>query len=231
MTFQQRGTSLFHTLLPFGRHTILSKNEVIAAAEDRLVYLVADGLVKIIIKAQDGRTLTARIARPGEILTTHLQSSASDKAQGEILLQALTGSSLLSVSQSEFDGALRSNPRFALEYFEQLAKWSQLLQLTYNERCNGRGVGRIRSALHAYAAGAGCAFEQAQIAIKPGRAEISQLAGLSLAHTVRLIQKMASDGEIHLDGKIIRFKSGQFGPANHYQWDSALFFEKARLPS
>lgn len=232
MKYHQRGISLFQSLLPLGQHRFLSKSEVMEiadnAAEDRHVYLVGDGLVKIIIKAQDGRTLTARIARPGDILTAHIQSQASEIGQGEVLLQALSGSSLLAISQSQFDGVLRSNPGFAVEYFEQLAKWHQLSQITYSERCNGRGVGRIRSALHAYAAGAGCAFEQNRIAIKPGRTEISQLAGLSVAHTIRLIQKMASDGEIQLDGKIIRFQSGQFGPASHYQWDSALFFESAR---
>lgn len=232
MTFHQRGISLFHSLLPLGQHKFLSRSELMPlvdlAAEERLVYLVGDGLVKIIIKAKDGRTLTARIARPGDILTSHIQAPPSDLGQCEVLLQALTGSSLLAISQSQFDGALRSNPRFAVEYFEQLAKWHQLSQIAYNERCNGRGVGRIRSALHTYAAGAGCAFEQSLIAIKPGRTEISQLAGLSVAHTIRLIQKMASDGEIELDGKIIRFHSGQYGPVNHYQWDSALFFESTR---
>ncbi|WGK63562.1 Crp/Fnr family transcriptional regulator (plasmid) [Halopseudomonas sp. SMJS2] len=232
MTFHQRGISLFHSLLPLGQHLFLSKSEVmriaVIAAEDRLVYLVGDGLVKIIIKAHDGRIITARIARPGDVLTAPIQPPGNQPDQGDVMLQGLTGSTLLAISQSQFDGVLRSNPSFAVGYFEQLAKWHQLSQIIYSEWCNGRGVGRIRSALHVYAAGAGCAFEQSQVAIKPGRAEISQLAGLSVAHTIRLIQKMASDGEIQLDGKIIRFQSGQFGPANHYQWDSALFFENAR---
>ncbi len=232
MRFHQKGISLFHSLLPFGQHKFLSKGDSIPAAptlsSDRNVHLVGDGLVKVVVKAPDGRSITARIARQGDIVTDAVDPRWAVDRHSEIVIQALGNANLLTVSQITFDGVLRSNPSFAVDYFEQLTRWHQLSELTFSEHCNGRGVGRIRSALHAYAAGAGCAFDQSQIAIKPGRTEISQLAGLSVAHTIRLIQQMAADGEIQLDGKIIRFQSGQFGPAKHYQWDPSLFFENAR---
>jgi hypothetical protein len=57
----------------------------------------------MILQKDDGRSITALIARPGDVLAPHIQPPKAAIVQDALVLQAISSSNLLSVSKDQFD--------------------------------------------------------------------------------------------------------------------------------
>lgn len=204
-----------HTASPHPQHLHLPDDAIFQRVkrncrlplEDRetdhsTVLMVAEGTIKASVQFSDGRCRTITLLRPGDFFGSPLSESFPAEEAVSVRYRAMTNSAFAVLDRVEFDRLLE-NPALGMRYFRQLTDWVSLRQQQVSDHCFGNAMGRMRTALASYVQGLAPAVKDGRVIINPSRKELSMMAGLSQAHAIRTIRRLADAGEIEMHGRFV----------------------------
>ena len=163
--------------------------------------LIVSGVVRVFVRAPDGRTMTIRYCRSGSLLGA-ASLFASDFSL-PASLQALTATKLLSLSPGSVRRMVNEDPKVAVALLEELSE--RVLTFIYEIPDSAFASIRQRMARHLLdlaselppeqiRAGPGC---NPELVVKASQHELAEAVGTAREVVVRILRELRLEGIVH----------------------------------
>ncbi|MFB0840315.1 Crp/Fnr family transcriptional regulator [Arthrobacter sp. E44] len=165
--------------------------------------LVVSGVVRVFVRAPDGRTMTIRYCRTGSLLGA-VSLFASDFSL-PASLQTLTATKLLSLSPERVRHMVNEDRKVALALLEELSQ--RVLTFIYQIPDNAFASVRQRMARHLLdlaSEGASAHFAAGlesgpELVIKASQSDLAEAVGTAREVVVRILRELRHEGIVHTD--------------------------------
>lgn len=182
-----------------GAYETYKKGDTVFTAGDRshYIYLIKEGVVKIFTMDENGKELITSLQKEGSFIGL---SSILDNELAHESATALTDSTLIKISKTEFVAVLSENREVTLDLIHVLADdltatKEHLLQMAYSSV-------RKKTA-HTILQFAEILNHNTQDPIKISRHDLASVAGIATESLIRTLSSFKKDGWIEIEGRNI----------------------------
>ena len=162
--------------------------------------LIVAGVVRVFVRAPDGRTLTIRYCRPGSLLGAGSLFASDFSLPAS--LQTLTATKLLSLSPESVRQMVNEDPKVAVALLEELSE--RVLTFIYQIPDSAFASVRQRMARHLLDLASEPAPEEVQagppdteLLVKASQSELAEAVGTAREVVVRILRELRQDGIVH----------------------------------
>lgn len=163
--------------------------------------LVVSGVVRVFVRASDGRTMTIRYCRSGSLLGA-VSLFATDFSL-PASLQTLTATKLLSLSPESVRQLVNEDPKVAVALLEELSQ--RVLTFIYQIPDNAFATVRQRMARHLLDLASERASEQfgagpesgIELVVKASQSDLAEAVGTAREVVVRILRELRHEGIVH----------------------------------
>ena len=165
--------------------------------------LIVSGVVRVFIRAPDGRTMTIRYCRSGSLLGA-ASLFASDFSL-PASLQSLTATKLLSLSPEIVRRMVNEDPKVAVALLEELSQ--RVMTFIYQIPDSAFASVRQRMARHLLDLASESASEHVgagpepdtELVVKASQSELAEAVGTAREVVVRILRELRQEGIVHTD--------------------------------
>jgi CRP/FNR family transcriptional regulator, cyclic AMP receptor protein len=162
--------------------------------------LIVAGVVRVFVRAPDGRTLTIRYCRPGSLLGAGSLFASDFSLPAS--LQTLTATKLLSLSPESVRQMVNEDPKVAVALLEELSE--RVLTFIYQIPDSAFASVRQRMARHLLDLASEPAPEEVQagppdteLLVKASQSELAEAVGTAREVVVRILRELRQEGIVH----------------------------------
>ncbi len=163
--------------------------------------LVVSGVVRVFVRAPDGRTMTIRYCRPGSLLGA--ASLFASKFSLPASLQTLTPAKLLRLSPESVRRSVNEDSKVAVALLEELSE--RVLTFIYEIPDSAFASVRQRMARHLLDLASELTPEQdragpelsAELVVKASQSELAEAVGTAREVVVRILRELRHEGIVH----------------------------------
>ncbi|TQJ40051.1 CRP-like cAMP-binding protein [Arthrobacter sp. SLBN-112] len=163
--------------------------------------MIVSGVVRVFVRAPDGRTMTIRYCRSGSLLGA-ASLFASDFSL-PASLQTLTATKLLSLSPGSVRRMVNEDPKVAVALLEELSE--RVLTFIYEIPDSAFASVRQRMARHLLDLASEVAHEQVregpeldtELVVKASQSELAEAVGTAREVVVRILRELRQEGIVH----------------------------------
>ncbi|MDF2051183.1 Crp/Fnr family transcriptional regulator [Arthrobacter sp. Cr_A7] len=163
--------------------------------------LILSGVVRVFVRAPDGRTLTIRYCRPGSLLGAGSLFAADFSLPAS--LQTLTATKLLSLLPENVHRSVNEDPKVALALLEELSE--RVLTFIYEIPDSAFASVRQRIARHMLDLASELAPEQVRVGqelntelvVTASQSELAEAVGTAREVVVRILRELRHEGIVH----------------------------------
>jgi len=163
--------------------------------------LIVAGVVRVFVRAPDGRTLTIRYCRPGSLLGAGSLFASDFSLPAS--LQTLTATKLLSLSPESVRQMVNEDPKVAVALLEELSE--RVLTFIYEIPDSAFASVRQRMARHLLDLASELAPEHVgagpeldtELVVKASQSELAEAVGTAREVVVRILRELRHEGIVH----------------------------------
>lgn len=158
------------------------------------VYLVLDGLVKVVKTSTDGDISFLALCRPGTIVGELAMLTGAERSSS---LQAVEPSTLVRIGNETFERLLTDHPDLAHALLAEIAARIRASTLQIHDLANADAATRVAARLVELAEDiADDGDERIRLSLPISQEELADWAGLSRAGAVKALRSLRTDGLI-----------------------------------